>query len=193
MTQGTGSMNERRGPPGGGPPGGGPPGGGPPGGGRPGGGPPGGGPPGGGRPGGGPPGGGPPPGKPIPTIDEENKPFWAAAKKHELSMQKCLKCGQFYFPISAMCPHCQNWGFEWVKLSGKGEVYSFIVVRRATNPAFAKDIPYVIAIILTKEGTRMISHVVGCKPEDVRIGMPVEVVFEDVSPEVSLPKFKPVA
>ena len=171
MTQGAGSMNERRGPPGGGPPGG-------------------------GRPGGGPPGGGPPSSgyaKPIPTIDEENKPFWAAAKKHELSMQKCLKCGQFYFPISAMCPHCQNWGFEWVKLSGKGEVYSFIVVRRATNPAFAKDIPYVIAIILTKEGTRMISHVVGCKPEDVRIGMPVEVVFEDVSPEVSLPKFKPVA
>ena len=181
MTQGAGSTNRYGGsmPPGGGPPNrGGPPGGGPP----------------GSSPIG--PGAGAPAqgyAKPIPTVDEENKPFWNAAKKHELSMQRCLRCGKFYYPISPMCPHCQNWGFEWVKLSGKGEIYSFIVVRRATNPAFAKEIPYIVAIILTKEGTRMISNVVGCKPEDMRVGMPVEVVFEDISPEVSLPKFKPVA
>ena len=179
MTQGDSSMNERRGPPGGGPPGGRPPGGSPPGG-RP--------------PGGGPPGGGPPPqgyAKPVPGVDEETKPFFGYTKQHELRMQKCLRCGKFYYPPSSMCPHCQNWGSEWIKLSGKGEVYSFIVVRRATNPAFAKEIPYVVAIIETKEGTRMISNVVGCKPEDVRVGLPVEVVFEDVSEEVSLPKFKP--
>ena len=157
-----------------------------------------------------PPGGGPPRGpggpmgagagtatqgyaKPIPGVDEDTKPFWDFAKKHELRMHKCNNCGQFYYPPSSMCPHCQNWGSEWVKLSGKGEIYSFIVVRRATNPAFAKEIPYVVAIILTQEGTRMISNVVGINPENVKIGMPVEVVFEDATEEFTLPKFKPVA
>jgi uncharacterized OB-fold protein len=187
MTQGDSSMNERRGPPGGSPPGGGPPGG------RAGGGPPGSRPPGGGPPGGGPPGGGPPPQKPIPTVTDDTKPFFDYARKHELRMQKCLRCGKFYYPPSEMCPHCHNWGAEWTKLSGKGEVYSFIVARRATNPAFAREIPYVVAIILTEEGTRMISNVVGVKPEDVRVGMPVEVAFEDLTDTIALPKFKPVA
>ena len=131
--------------------------------------------------------------KPLPGVDEETKPFWDYAKQHELRMQKCLKCGDFYYPPSSMCPHCHNWGAEWVKLSGKGEVYSFIVVRRATNPAFAKEIPYVVAIIKTQEGTRLISNIIGCKPEDVKVGLPVEVVFEDVTEEISLPKFKLVA
>ncbi|MEK7354699.1 MAG: Zn-ribbon domain-containing OB-fold protein [Chloroflexota bacterium] len=177
MTQGSGPINRGGGsmPPGGGPPRSGPM-----------------------APGGGPmaPGGGVATqgyAKPLPGVDEETKPFWDYAKQHELRMQKCLGCGEFYYPPSSMCPHCHNWGAEWVKLSGKGQVYSFIVVRRATNPAFAKEIPYVVAIIETKEKTRLISNVIGCKPEDVKIGMPVEVVFEDITEEFSLPKFKPVA
>jgi hypothetical protein len=80
---------------------------------------------------------------------------------------------------------------EWTRLSGKGEVYTFIVVHRRYHPAFNADIPYVVAIIETGEGLRMLSNVVGCKPEAVRIGMPVEVSFENVSPEFALPKFKP--
>ncbi|MBI2849850.1 MAG: Zn-ribbon domain-containing OB-fold protein [Chloroflexi bacterium] len=132
--------------------------------------------------------------KPLPGIDEENKPFWDYAKKHELRMQKCLQCGKIYYPPSSLCPHCHSWqGSEWVKLSGKGQVYSFIVARRATNPAFAKEVPYVVAIIETEEGGRLISNVVGCKPEDVKIGMPVEVLFDDVTEEVTLPKFKPAS
>lgn len=140
-------------------------------------------------PAGGPPGGGPPAPPPIANT-EVDKAFFDYAKQHELRAQKCLKCGEFYWPPSPMCPHCQNWGSEWVKLSGKGEVYSFIVVRRSNHPVFSKQVPYVVAIILTKEGTRMISGMVGIKPEDVKIGMPVEVVFED-TPEGTLPKFKP--
>jgi uncharacterized OB-fold protein len=132
--------------------------------------------------------------KPLPAIDEENKPFWDYAKKHELRMQKCPECGKIYYPPSSLCPHCQSWEkSEWVKLSGKGQVYSFIVARRATNPAFAKEVPYVVAIIETEEGGRLISNVIGVKPEDMRVGMPVEVVFDDVTEEVTLPKFKPVA
>jgi len=82
---------------------------------------------------------------------------------------------------------------EWVRLSGRGRVYSFIIVRRRYHPAFDKDLPYAVAIIETDEGVRVLSNVIGCKPEDVSIGMPVEVVFEDVSPEFTLSKFKPAS
>jgi len=129
----------------------------------------------------------------LPSIDEENKPFWEYAKKHELRMQKCPDCGKIYYPPASLCPNCHSWKkSEWVKLTGKGSVYSFIVARRATNPAFAKEVPYVVAIIETQEGGRLISNIVGSKPEDVKVGMPVEVVFEDITDEITLPKFKPV-
>lgn len=129
--------------------------------------------------------------KPLPVLDEDNKPFWDYCKQHELRMQKCLKCGKFHYPASMICPHCHHLESEWVKLSGKGQVYSFIVVHRQYHPGFAKDIPYTVAIIETEEGTRLLSNVIGCQPEEVRIGMPVEVVFEDITKEFTLPKFKP--
>ncbi|MFC2071356.1 Zn-ribbon domain-containing OB-fold protein, partial [Chloroflexota bacterium] len=97
------------------------------------------------------------------------------------------------YPPAMICPHCLNLESEWVKLSGKGRVHSFIVVRRAFNPTFADEIPYTVAVIETEEGTRMVSNVIGCKPEDVRVDMPVEVVFEDVTEEFTLHKFKPAA
>lgn len=129
--------------------------------------------------------------KPLPAIDEDNKPFWDYCKQHELRMQKCLKCEELFYPPSAMCPHCHHMKSEWVKLSGKGKVFSFIIVRRAPHPAFAKETPYVVAIIETAEGQRLTSNVIGCKPEEVKIDMPLEVVFEDLTKEVSLPRFKP--
>ena len=131
--------------------------------------------------------------KPLPAVDEDNKPFWDYCRQHELRVQKCSRCGLLFYPPSAMCPHCHHMKSEWVKLSGKGKVFSYIIVRRAPHPSFAKDAPYVVAIIETAEGPRMTSNIIGCNPEDVRIEMPVEVVFEDVAKDFSLPKFKPVA
>lgn len=131
--------------------------------------------------------------KPLPGTDEENKPFWDYCKQHELRMQKCLQCGKIRYPVSPICPHCLHLESEWVKLSGKGRVYSFTIVRRAAHPGFAGEVPYTVAIIETEEGTRLISNVVGCKPEDVKVDMPVEVIFEDITEEFALPKFKPAA
>lgn len=131
--------------------------------------------------------------KPLPVVDKDTQPFWEYTRKHELRVQKCLACGKLYYPVSPICPRCLSMEFEWTKLTGKGEVYSFIVVHRRYHPGFASEIPYVVAIIRTEEGIRMLSNVVGCKPEAVRIGMPVEVVFDDVTPEFTLPKFRPVS
>ena len=129
--------------------------------------------------------------KPLPGIDEENKPFWDYCKQHELRMQKCTDCGSFRYPINSICPHCLSMEFEWKKLSGKGKVYSYSIIHQARHPAFAGDVPYTVAIIELEEGTRLTSNIVGCKPEDVRVDMPVEVVFDDITEEFSLPKFKP--
>jgi len=81
--------------------------------------------------------------------------------------------------------------FEWVKTSGKGKIYSFVVYHVAFHPAFEQEIPYVVAIIQLSEGPRMESNIIGCKPEEVKIDMPVEVFFEDVTEEIAVPKFKP--
>ena len=76
-------------------------------------------------------------------------------------------------------------------LSGRGEIYSFIVVHRPQHPAFFADVPYNVAIVELEEGIRLHSNVVGCANEELRVGMPVEVVFDKVSDEVTLPRFRP--
>ena len=130
--------------------------------------------------------------KPLPSIDESEKPFWGAAKRHELVMQRCLNCGRSRYPLAELCPACLSSQVEWARVSGRGKVYSWIVYHRAFHPAFAQDVPYAVALIELEEGPRLFSNIVGGKLEDLRIGMPVEVTFEDVTPEVSLPRFKPV-
>jgi uncharacterized OB-fold protein len=81
---------------------------------------------------------------------------------------------------------------EWVEASGHGTVLSFTIVYRPVTPAFAADVPYVVALIRLDEGPQMMSNVVGCAPEKVYIGMPVEVTFEDWTADISVPKFKPL-
>lgn len=81
---------------------------------------------------------------------------------------------------------------EWTRLSGKGNIFSFIVFRMAYHSAYKDDIPYAVAIVQLEEGPRMESNIIGCDVEDIRVGMPVEVVFDDVTKQVALPKFKPI-
>jgi uncharacterized OB-fold protein len=78
-----------------------------------------------------------------------------------------------------------------VAVSGGGKVYSFTIVRRAMNPAFAEDVPYVYAIVELDEGPRLMTNIVGCAPEDVRVDMPVKAVYDRVTSEITLLKFQP--
>jgi hypothetical protein len=81
---------------------------------------------------------------------------------------------------------------QWVEAKGVGTVYSFTIVHHAYSPAYEGEIPYVVAIVELEEGIRLITNIVGCEPEQVQIGMPVELAFEDVTPEFTLHKFRPV-
>lgn len=130
--------------------------------------------------------------KPLPPINEVSRFFWENCKKHKLVIQKCNNCGQLqYFP-RRICANCWSESLGWILSKGKGTVYSYTVVRRAPLKAFEPDVPFSVALIDLDEGVTMVSSVIGCKPDDVRIGMPVAVMFEDVTGEVSLPKFAPI-
>jgi len=127
--------------------------------------------------------------KPLPKPTPTSRPFWEAARRHELSLQRCAACGKFIYYPRDRCPYCFSDRLEWQRLSGRGKVYSYTVVRRASSFAFA-DAPYVLAIVELEEGPRMTSDIVA-PPEKVRVEMPVEVCFDDVTPEHTLVKFKP--
>lgn len=129
--------------------------------------------------------------KPLPNVDEENRPFWEGIKRHELWLQRCQDCEEFRFYPRTICPHCFSYNTQWTRVSGRGKLYSFTVSYRAASPAFQDDVPYNIALIELEEGVRMMSNVVECANEDLRVDMPVEMVFDDVTPEITLPRFRP--
>jgi uncharacterized OB-fold protein len=129
--------------------------------------------------------------KPLPRPTEDSAPFWEAAHKGELRMQQCRDCRHVRFPPAAVCARCLGDRHEWVKLSGRGAVFSWIVVHQSQHPAFNSDTPYNVAIVELEEGPRLHTRIVECANEDIHIGMPVEVVFNRVNDDVSLVYFAP--
>jgi len=127
--------------------------------------------------------------KPLPKPSPVSAPFWEAARRHELKLQYCGACNAFIYYPRDRCPNCFSEGMEWRPVSGRGKVYSYTVVRRASSRAFA-DGPYVLAIVELEEGPRMTTNIVA-PPEQVRVEMPVTVCFDDVTPQHTLVKFKP--
>jgi uncharacterized OB-fold protein len=89
-----------------------------------------------------------------------------------------------------MCGACGSFDWEWARSSGRGTVFTWTTVARALHPAFQQDAPYAAVVIEMEEGVRLLSGVVDTTPDRLEIGMPVEVVFEDVTPEVTLPRFR---
>ncbi len=134
--------------------------------------------------------------KPIPGTDRDSETFWEAAHRHELMAQRCNKCGRFRHPPRAHCSQCLSTDYTWTKLSGKGKVYTYIIVSHTVIPAFAQDVPYNVTQVALDEDTDrsavFTTNLVNVKNEDIKAGMPVEVVFDDVTPDVTLPKFRPI-
>ena len=128
-----------------------------------------------------------------PFLEElEAKPFWANLREHKLTAQRCKACGKFFtFPPQGSCPHCLSSDYEWIAVSGKGKVSSYVTYHRAWHPAYQDKTPYNVSLIDLDEGPRLISNVVGCKHTEVKIGMPVEIVYDDRE-EYTLPQFRPV-
>ena len=130
--------------------------------------------------------------KPVPEPDRVTGPFWEGAKQNKLLIQHCPDCGAHQFYPQANCRKCLSDHLDWVESKGTGSVYSYTIVHRPPGSAFEPDVPYTVALVDLSEGCRMLSNVVDVNPQDVRVGMSVEVVFEEITPEISLPKFRPI-
>lgn len=134
-----------------------------------------------------------PDGMPQPMADAIHLPWWEAAAEHRLVVQRCTACGRTRIPPAPVCAACRSDEAEWQEVPGRGEVFTYTVVHR---PIAAKqELPFVIAVIALEGsgGLRMISNLVDVAPEDIEIGMPVEVVWEDMSEDLAVPRFRPSA
>ena len=131
--------------------------------------------------------------KPVPLPDEISAPFFDGARDGKLMLQHCTACERWSFPVRERCPNCFAAKLEWRHASGRGSLYTFTSMHQVMNPGFASVTPYNIAQVDLAEGVRMTSNVVGIGNDALRIGMPLQVVFEDVGENVHIPKFRPVA
>lgn len=130
--------------------------------------------------------------KPLPVTQPWSQEFWNGANQDKLLIQQCKKCGVKIFYPRKSCPECWSSDLEWSEASGKGKIYTYTETLRGVEEKFSGDLPFVLAYVDLEEGVRMMTRIVDCSPDDVEIGMDVEVVFEKVTEEFSLPFFKPV-
>jgi uncharacterized OB-fold protein len=129
-------------------------------------------------------------GIPAPTLFEWNRPFFAAGTDGKLVLQRCTRCRKLIYYPRILCPFCLSTKYEWETLSGRGSVYSFAIVWRPNHPAFAEQVPIILAVVDLSEGVQMVTTLVGCAPEAVEVGMQVNVVFDTIADGIALPKFE---
>ena len=125
----------------------------------------------------------------APTVTPDTQCFWDGVREHELRIQRCAACGTLRHPPRPMCPHCNALAWDTIVSSGRGTVYSFVMPQHPPLPWF--EYPYVVVLVALEEGTRLVSNLCGIAPDEVTIGMPVEVFFEHFDDDLVLPQFRP--
>ena len=129
----------------------------------------------------------------LPRVTPETEPFWTAGAEGVLKFLRCADDGTFVHPPAPVCPTCLQRRREWEPVSGRATVATYTVNHQPWYPGL--DPPYVVAIVAIEEdpSVRLMTNIVGCPPEAVRIDMPVRVAFEQYADDVWLPFFAPVA
>lgn len=132
--------------------------------------------------------------KPLPIPQPESDFYWQKAREHELWLRHCKECSEAYFYPRDICPACFSRNTVWIKSDGKGTLYTYSIVHRPPTPAFKDEVPYVVAVV-DVDGARIPTNLVCIEPDPrkIRVGMAVEVVFDDVTDAVTLPKFRPAS
>jgi uncharacterized protein len=129
---------------------------------------------------------------PLPRPTPEAQPYWDGLRRHELQIQRCRGCNTAFFYPRNVCPECLSNDLEWFRASGRAKLHTYtIVYRPLKNPPL--EAPYVLAMVELEEGPRMMSNVVEVEadPQRLRCEMPLEIVYADVTPEITLPRFRP--
>jgi uncharacterized OB-fold protein len=128
--------------------------------------------------------------KPLPLRTPETAPFLDGLREGRVLLQQCTGCERLRYPGTRTCPNCLSEERSWKSVSGRGHIYSFIIVHQLYQPAFEADLPYNVAIVQLDEGPRVTSNIVGCENHEIRIGLSVEPEFVRVSDEVTVLKFR---
>ena len=134
-----------------------------------------------------------PPEMPRPAITRDSQGFWDACRRHELVIQRCRECKTFRHPPEPCCPRCRAFAFDWTPVSGQGHVFSYAIVHRPYLPALEPLIPYTVIVVTLDDvpDVRLLSNLVDAAPEEASIGLAVELVWDDLEPEFSVPRFRP--
>ena len=130
--------------------------------------------------------------QPLPVLEGFAKDFYEGCQRGELLFQRCSDCGAWRHVPRELCPDCGSWNWEWQASSGRGRVFTWTVIERALHPAFAEAVPFAAVVVELEEGVRLLSQVLDCPPDQLEMDMPVDVVFEGVTAEITLPKFRRV-
>jgi uncharacterized OB-fold protein len=128
--------------------------------------------------------------RPLPSRPEYEDPYWEGARKRELRLQRCARCDLLRYPFSPVCTECLCEEATWIKASGRGTLCSWTIYHQSFQPYFADKVPYVVGLVDLEEGPRLTTNIVETPFDALEIGLPVEVVFETVDDEVTLPQFK---
>lgn len=133
------------------------------------------------------------PGRPVPRPDADSAPFFRAAAAGEVRVPRCTDCGRFHWYPAAMCPACGSEAIEWPAISGRGEIFSYTIVRHPLKEWLVGRVPYVLGLVdlLDAPGVRLVTEIMNVDVDDVRIGLPVEAVFEVLDDQTGLVHFQP--
>jgi uncharacterized OB-fold protein len=132
------------------------------------------------------------PTRPLPETRNAGATFWARAAEGVLVVPKCNACSRAFWHPRPRCPHCGSDNVDWIRASGQGTVHTFTVVRQSGDSYFKARVPYAVAMIDLDEGVRMMTNIVDAPLETLRIGMRVEVLFEEAGENIAIPLFRPL-
>jgi uncharacterized OB-fold protein len=131
--------------------------------------------------------------RPKPTVDNWNKPFWAACKDHKLVLQRCTTTGKCFFPPAPVSPFTGRPDWEWITASGTGEIWSFVVFHQSYFDGMKDELPYPVAMVKLDEGPYLLTNLDGMTAADAKIGMRLAVRFPGGPGDFVLPQFGPVS
>ena len=129
----------------------------------------------------------------LPQPDPETQPYWDAAKNHELRVPKCSDCGLLRWPPQLTCPGCYGENFEWAKMSGRGTLYTYVIIHQSVLPQWREGTPFNVIQVALEEAPhiQILSNAVEIGNSELKVGIPLEIIFDDVTPEDTIPRWRP--
>jgi uncharacterized OB-fold protein len=131
--------------------------------------------------------------KPRPQPTPVSQPFWDALREERVDLQRCDECSRWVYYPRARCPACLSDQLTWTTVDGRGTVYAFTVAEQATAPPFADEVPQLLALVELTEGVRVSTTLVDVAADAIRVGLPVEPVFDHGGDGITLLRFRPRA